>query len=931
MSGRHSRSSSSASTILSGPRSVAECARTAFACLRNLQAAKVPGVDLPAFQLENGMSVLIGKMVALGLDDLAVKELRILKRRLDPAEKRGPAEKSEAAVSLQTLAELLNFGKAQFTGTKLGLVITSQLQTLRLMASYRKPKVVEDGLPFLQTEHPSSPTRLLLEAAKDRGNAKYTDKIIRQMQTLSEILLSLCPSISQVDDALALETRLSISPEVAIQLQTLALHNRFLWWGLAGHKGDEGKEILEPYYRCLSTFARRSQSGAVRTYHVAALAMTQISTLLYDCTDVRPPSPQSILSSIFRLLSSLAREANSVRDAINWTAEWRRMLDPEVDSSAKQCSALARLVSLKLRSFSRDPKDEELLLSLLEALEQPFKGEATEIDELMTELSGVRRSAISLLAQRKGPHDTGSADELPDGMREMCETLVFLLPRLSLRYLGNPPDTDSATKDVLRYEQRRKFISKSAVHAIDSSIFLLKMLLGLNLATWDLVDSKLQDCLLLSDRLESVSQAENTHIGQSPVSYYVRISNLYFTQYLNMRRNLESAKEGDQIRALRRSLDSIRTRSRQERKTAQFSTKLERMAEYCKTTSRFDELFKTLLILRDEMVSDGILRRVAERAGSQPLSVAWSHNDGSSVLGRTLHSLVKVQLKYMKLTTYTQLFDGAWTQDEKGVLLEHQFELFSTHPIDSTASRGLLSTIFNELLSIYDQEQYPLRRLRILIRRLSLDAEDDDSTRQFLQGELRALHLRKPDGACTRDVGLRSYASHFRSLAATTMELEEEVSRIEVLKEGLATWSTILAQCQSISDLQEQVEDVPGLLAHLSTIGDYLQMKGLDTIRVSVLKLIADINGICEIDSTPDDLVLSFTYLGAQWLQLGYSGKAGLSFDKAMSYLSRNGVTTFASLQLNLSHCEYLLAIGNLDKVYVSKCFCHLENPTDEL
>ncbi|KAJ5038400.1 uncharacterized protein L3040_007263 [Drepanopeziza brunnea f. sp. 'multigermtubi'] len=917
MSSRHSRSSSSASSTLSGHRSVAECARVAFACLRNLQAAQVPGVDLPPFQLENGMSVLVGKMVALGLEDLAVKELRILKRRLYPGDgqKKGPAAKSNVAASSQTLAELLDFGTANFTGSKLGLVITSQLQTLRLMTSCRKPKAIEDGLPILQPEHASSPTRLLLEAAKDRGNAKYTDKIIRQMQTLSEILLSLCPSISQADDALALETRLSISPEVAIQLQTLALHNRFLWWGLAGHKGDEGKEILDPYYRCLSTFARRSQSGAMRTYQVAGLAMTQISTLLYDCTDVRPPSPRPILSAIFRLLGSLAREANSVQNAINWTMEWRRMLDPKVDSDAKRCSALARLVSLKLRTSSGDPEEEELLLSLLEELDRPFKGGSQEIDDLMTEISGVRRSAISLLAQHKGSSGLDSRDDLSRGMREMCETLVFLLPRICLRYMGNPPDTKSATKDILRYEQRRHFITKLAIHAIDSSLFLVKMLLGSGRATWDLVDSKLQDCLLLSDRLDTESRDVHRQEGESPVSYHVRISNLYYTQYLNMRRNLENVKESDQIRALRRSLDSVRARPQQERMMAQFSTKLERMAEYCKTTGRYDELFKTLLTLRDEMVSDGTLSLVVERAASQPLNVAWNQDDDSSVLGRTLHSLVKVRLKYIMSTVQTPLFSEKWTEEEKGVVLEHQFELFSNYPVDPTASRSLLSNIFAELLSIYDQKHYPLRRLRILIRHLALGADDDENTARSLKDELRVLHMAKSDGSYMKDEGLRSYANHLKSLAATMLELDETAPNVEVLKEGIATWSSVLTQSQNVADFKRQVEDIPGLLAHLNTIGDYLQMKGLDTVRISVLRLIADISGLCDDNSTPDDLVLSFTYLGAQWLQLGYSGKAGLSFDKAMSYLSRNGVTPFATLQLHLSHCEYLLAIGSLDKV----------------
>lgn len=871
-------------------------------------------MDLPPLQLENGMSVLVGKLVSLGLDDLAIKELRILKRRLESGDgaKRKPA-KTSAAPAAQTLAELLNFGKPEFAGAKLGLVITSQLQVLRLMTSCRKPKVIEDGFEILHTEHPSSPTRLLLLAAKDSKDQKQTDRIVRQMQTLSEILLSLCPSISTADDALALESRLSISPEVSIQIQTLALHNRFLWWGLAGHKGDQSKEILDPFLRCLSALARRNQTGALKTYQVAALAMTDIHTLISDCSDSRPRALRTTLAGIFRLLSSLSKEADLMKEAVRWTLEWQKTLDSSVDSDAKRCSVLARLVALQLKDPSNDPKDEEVLLSLLEELERPFKGESSEIDELMTEISGVRRSAISVIAQYRS--GTGSKVQLSDGMRQMCESVIFLLPRLSLRYLGNPPDVKAATKDILRYEQRRQFITKSALHAIDSALFLVKMLVGEGRATWDLVDSKLQDCLLLSDRLDPSSGDVVVYDGSSSASYHVRISNLYYTQYLNMRRNPEGVKDGQQMRALRRSIDSIRQRSQQERRMAQLSTKLERMAEYCKTTARYDELFQTLLTLRDELISDGALTLAVEKAATRSPKDVWGEDDAASVLGRTVHSLLKVQLRYLKVSASTQLVDESWTIEEKGAVLEHQLDLFSTQSAETAPAEKLLSTIFSELLSVYDQGQYPIRRLRTLIRRLSLDVDQDETVKEVLQTELQSSQLAKIDGCGTKDEGLQGYLGHYRSFAATITELSENAPKLDVLKQGLATWFSIRSRCPNLAEFEKQIEDIPGLLAHLSVVGEYLQMKGLETVRVSALRLIAEINEYGDGVSIPDDLVLSFTDLGAQWLQLGYSGKAGLAFDRAMVYAARNGVTTYATLQLHLAHCQYLLAIGSFDKV----------------
>jgi separase len=81
------RSSSYSSCVHTGPDpglvQTAECSRVAFAYLGTPEAVKVAGKDSPELQLENGVLALIGKLVAHGLDTLAIKEMRILKRRLD--------------------------------------------------------------------------------------------------------------------------------------------------------------------------------------------------------------------------------------------------------------------------------------------------------------------------------------------------------------------------------------------------------------------------------------------------------------------------------------------------------------------------------------------------------------------------------------------------------------------------------------------------------------------------------------------------------------------------------------------------------------------------------------------------------------------------------------------------------------------------------
>ena len=923
ISTRHGRSSSSASLTSSGYRPTAECARVAFACLRTLQASKTPGADLPPLQLENGMSVLIGKLISLELDDLAIKEVRILKRRLDsedsqPAQKKGEAVSKEntAPAALPKLGELLEFGKGAFSGAKLGLVITTQLHILRLMTSSRKHKDTEIALSILTPSHPSSPTRLILLAAKE---SKQSEKQARHLQTLSDILLSLSPSVSPADDAVALEPRLSVIPEVAIQLQMLALHNRILWWGLAGHKRDLAKDLFDPFLRSLSAFSRRSRCSAVQSYRIASSAFTELQTLLTDCNDCKAHGPRLVLIGIYRLLSSLALDADVVEDAISWTEKVHAFLDPKVDSEAKQSSVVSRLVALNLRKGTNSPKDEELLLRLLEALERPFKGDLSEICDLITEVSFARRAAVTVLAKRRTATSAKSSEDMTHGIYQMCESLVFLCPRLSLRYLGSSPDVNSTTKDLVNYEQRRIFVTRSGLHAIDSALFLVKVLLGQGRLTWDLMDSKFQDCLLLLDRLDASPKETSLDDGISPPSHYVRISNLYYTQFLNMRRDCENTKDGQQIRALRRSIDSVKLRPQHERKAAAFSTKLEKLAECYKATSRFDDLFKTLLSLRDEMICDGVLSAVAVISASQPLQEAWTHDEAASALARTLHSLVKVQWKYLNSGAQFSLVDESWSTEEQGAVLEHQLELLlaANQSSSSNSALDIETRIFRKLLSIYDKTEYPIRRLRFLIRFLSIDLARGEELTANIQEEFDPTQFKNLTAEDTKDENLQQYLVYFKTMATTLLELQKSQPSIEVLKQGLSAWSSIREKCTDLNLLQLHIEDVKGLLAHLQCLADFLQMRGFDAVRVAVLRLITDFNEICGDACTPDDRVLGFIRLGVQWLHLGYSGKAGLALDKAQSYSRQNGVTVQALQQLHLSYAEYLLTIGTCDKRFV--------------
>jgi separase len=851
------------------------------------------------------MSILIGKLIALGLDDLAVKELRILKRRLDPRDAKFKRA-GNAVITPQTLDELLDFGKRVFTEEELGLVITTQLQALRLLASSRKHRQIESAISILQPSYPSSPTSLLLSAAKTTSKP---DKFVRQLQLLSEILLSLGPNVSSSDDAIALEQRLSVVPEVAFQLQILALHNRSLWWQLAGHKGNLTKELLDPFLRCLSAFARRTQIGALESYRLSLDSFLKLQSIVSDLGGTEH-WPKPILKGVYKILSSLAQESNCFDYAISWTTKIRGLLDSKTDSEAKRYCVEARLASLTLRRLPRQSQDEEQLRALLEALKLPFKGEPSEIDDLLTEVSSARRAAITALANC-GMNRT-KEDILTDGIREMCESLILQCPRFCLRYLGDPPNESSATKDIVRYEQRRQFITRPGHNAVDSVLFLVRTLSVEGNLTWDTTDSKLQDCLSLVSRLDnSVTDASP---GSSPApSYYVKISNIYYSQYLNMRRECSSSKDEQLLRALRRSIDCIRSRPQQERTVALFSTKLERMAEIYRDSGRYDELFKTLLDVQSEIIERGVLTAVSAAAAITGLHAAWMVNEETSKLARTMRSLVKLYSKCLGTYHQTALLQGNWTSDERATMLEQYLEILSSQSNCTDAATTLRTKVFQALLSIYTRQEYPLRRLRVLIRLLPLEIHSRFGIIDDLEKELNYSSTKDVmDIESSKDAGLRDYSVHLQTLATSLWELQQDQPNIYILKQGLITWSSLRRECTNLEVLEDKVEDLPGLLAHLQSIADYTDLAGSASTRLATLKLIADFNELRAV--SPDHFVLSLSYLGSQWHQLGYSGKAGLALDKAHLYSQQNDVSSRTLLQLHLCYAEYLLGIGHYDK-----------------
>lgn len=882
-----------------------ECARVALGALRQLHTSSK--LTLPELQLETGMSSLIARLITLGLHDQALKELRILKKRLETSSSSTTIKKPTKTTATeppktaaQVYAEILDFGQVKSSGPALALVITTQIQALRLLSANKKPNAIEAIIPLLRQDHSSSPTALLLRSATDKG--ADVAKIARQMETLAQCMISLTPSAASKDDTLSIEPRLSISPVSAIELQAFALETRIQWWKLAKHKGDAEKEIIMPLSRYMGAFVRRSQESERSSYATCLSVFTRVRSQLDTYGAQLSEASRTPLSQIYQVLAVLAREAGKLADAVSWATKLKEGVDPKVDSVAKICSISAQLLSLQLKDPVKYCHDNQLLEEVVAGLSGPLRGDSSDLDELLNNVCSVRRAAMKLLLALLKKESDGFAD-FTSNCRESLESFVLQCPRFCLRWLGKPPEPKSSTKDYLRYEQRRQLLLQSIQHTLDSSFIIVKTRLEEKRLAWDFMDSLLNDCLLLLEYIGDMGAAGSQSM------YHVKISHFYYLQYNVLRQQSTGPKDVAPLRALRRSIDCVKHRSAAEKDKAQLILKLERMAELARTLGRNEQALAALQTIRTSMLDDGILGSVAGALATDSPLIVWQRDEKAETLSRALVAIAKMEHVFMD-----------WTVDlpeaEQSAGLEHRLHyiLLGGNPTMSGRKREeeitLEHPVVDALLRIYIPTRYPIRRLRVLLALLSSAIGNQRKVPELLAITRDATQV-EPDNL-GEDAGLARFVPHMGAFYHSITALSDGYSDLGAVQRCLETWKSIVKSCQTKTDVERSIDDIPGLLDHLQAMADFLRLSGHDNMVAMVLELTADIAKLAD-GPRLEDIIQHASTMALQYTNLGQSIKAEQTFAETLQYLKKqadlpgDAVATF-----HLSWTEHFIAVGDL-------------------
>ncbi|KAF2399345.1 hypothetical protein EJ06DRAFT_495058 [Trichodelitschia bisporula] len=627
-----------------GPAAVVECARLAFSYLGSQRDRDV------GMQLENGMLVLAGKCVAHGLDVLALKELRSLRRRL--CQHLGEDLKAEAT------ADIMAFPDIPTDSPVLPLAASLQLTFLKAIALQRRASVVESCLEHLQPDTPSSPIALLLRQANS-PSAKA--KAARQLESLSQTLFSLCPSVAPADD-----TPTTFSPAAAFKLQYLAFQARLRWWKLAGHEANIEKEFWNPLSKCLSAFSRRAKGPADDKYR---LVNETVRALEAEVRDSTPPA-------ILKILSSLAHAAGSP-DAIRWT---EMLQTAQIQSGVSEAQLAASTIRIATLALGGDNGAAELRTAL-DCLSGKARGDSADLDALVVEVAGLRRAAVKVYARERA---AGGA------LCKLSQDTVFACVHFLTRYIGSGD---------ARRSDRLLIVSKIAKGAIDSVLLCCRQ------AEWEVLDAGLQDCHFLAKELVQWADGpDGAEIEDDIRHTAAKVSNLYWLSHQR------ATKPDLALLALRKSVAVLKEEPAAERQAAHLCAKLERLAEISQTPKTLGLVTDALRQVVDEHIQSGTLRAAADQAAALPLDA-----------GRMLKSVRSLALLLWKRDE-PHFDDSTLPDDHRGLLLEWQFEYALPELIKARPEQvpARAESLFVALMDVYAADRFPVRRLRTVVTALRL-------------------------------------------------------------------------------------------------------------------------------------------------------------------------------------------------------------------
>ena len=901
---------------------IAECTKLALATLRRPSEGTNGDIKLPPFQIEMGMSAFIGKLIALDMLDTASKELKVLMHRIcvkRTKEQMVSEEVSSECLDSKTgkliLADLLRMSTIPDNPQALSLLISSHIHILKILGLRRRPGGIEQAFEHIQLSSNVSPVNAI-EQSIQKNSPEARAKATNQFETLARSISSLTPSLSLSEDARAVDNRISASPYHCLNLFMLSLQIKWKAWLLSNHQIDLRREVFEPFRSAIQAFNRRAKfepKAKIEAIKAASQILSNLMTLGASSYLNSHDYSRSRIDT-YKVLSEIAREGQDLDASLRWMSASLQLLNETNPSDAKRASLLCQLGSLELRKSLEEPNSEYtgiFVQDAISSLKGNFQGTSLELDELLKAVSSFRKSAtLVALESTRSPN----VDKKPrNGLENLCRQIVILGLRFMIRFLGKEPGPASQDSAVSRYQQRLELCIKVGRPTIEAVIALARLPSSFEEDVMRSIEDALIDCAQLASQLEPRGTSMRTSPEKSDRhSIWVLLSNVYWSRYLDMKR--KGVGSSKLIQMVHSSVEYLLDCSPSEQETAFFSAKAETLGLLFDTSRDWQKAMQYYARSLNHMIEGGILCAMRGNAVSLPLLRVISEGQTVSPFNRILTAYTKALSQAIVEGDRVALFfdDQKLHPEERGIFLEAQLAtlIAAKNHCPSPRATSVSKLIVENLLELFNQEDYPIRRLRVVSRIMRFHLIDSTI---FEPNFIAELASENPKSSPGNDVGLEKFRSHIGGCRDAWFALSHGNAKLDLLKSTLVTWSSIFSNEQDWKAIQERVDDISEWITLLDSIADLFHMQGFELERASALNFAAT---ACKLQPSASsaNCVSKLSALGLQLSRLGHSRDSGKTLQKARQIIDSTDIPIMVRLQWHLAYAEYLIEIGNLAK-----------------
>lgn len=902
--------------------SIANCARLTLAILRDLRQNVANG-EVFNSQLEQGCCVLVGKLMAAGLNDIAIIELVKLKRRIlgylennavgDQGMKDSGAQLDEKPTR-ETFLELLHFNTPPPSGPLSGLIISFQLLVLKVLLTEKKPSSVIKMTDFLHLSNPHSAANIIVYSYQH--GFIMEDKATQQLQSLSHSILSLSLLLSN-DQVVEKPPVLGGLPLKTLDLQILALEVRSMWWIICKHKPDEVKELWDPLSRYMTSFSRRCPNVDPDSFLLLKEMFLRLSSSIkkngrfsnFNYT------PKAIVMTI---LGQKAQSAGCISDAIKFYNDSVPSLVPE----QSVLLAINRCKIAQLLLISSSPPEIEFsrihktISDVAICLIGPLKGNHADLDELVVEAAKLKRMGMAYLTAQGNSHMIFNNRSSHQNLLAICiiDYLSSFVRFLS-RYIRQSHKSERESDNSI--QKRLSKFRNVILAAVDSIVAVAKIaVISEDRPSWDETQPLLSDSLLLLDVL--LSHSINDPNASYPLGF-IKVSNIYWSRYLRQKELGKSLKE--LISLLEKSTSILQCFPSPVQNKGFLAIKYERLAVLYFDNCQIEKSEAAYRSSINSHIQSGLLAEAAEVVKVRPLlHVLKDQSSPAFHFNKILSHYMKCRGKE-KLESYITTFDDlSLESSERAVLLECQLFTIS----DVVISRSLdelpmaVPFLIQSLLHLYPFEVHPIRRSRLLLQaiRLSLDTPGklDDSLFEIIRRESESLSSMPSD--LVNDSQLSAFGdSIFASLRLSRGFLFGHPS-MEDLEFAIRTWASILDACKTWTCVHARIEDPESWVSQIKILIEYLAVRGFWRLRLLSLFVLQHALEV-KNDSNPEELFRCMAQIASQHSHLGYQTWAKPIFLRASDILKCYDISPMTTISFDISFAEHLIETGDVDQAYV--------------